>query len=295
MPICSLVIGGSGYVGHALVKLLSRKTETWWTYFKYPPIHPGTARFLDLRDPSSVSALIQEVAPDIIYHLAYDTENLNATVIKGTQNLLKSLTSIRPFCRFLYLSTDAVFDGEESPYRERDEPRPSHAYGKAKWNAEKMVLNHEGIVVRTSLVYGFDPPDPRTLELFRALKSGRFEHPYFIDEIRCPIFVDDLCEALIELGNGKAGTQRILHVAGPEPLSRYDFARMLSECFGYGHVKIPKGFLSESCLVRPRALVLDTRLAKGLLRTQLRAVPTVCRAFQSQITEILSKTGGKTK
>jgi dTDP-4-dehydrorhamnose reductase len=288
MPIRALVIGGSGYVGQALVRLLSRKIETWWTYFRCLPAHAETARFLDLRDPSSVAALIEEVAPDIIYHLAYDPTDFDAVIVDGTRNLLESLASIRPLCQFLYLSTDAVFDGEESPYCESDQPRPSHAYGRAKWNAEKMVLDYGGIVVRTSLVYGFNPPDPRTLKLLRALKSGRFQHPYFIDEIRCPIFVDDLCEALIELGDGKAGEHRIVHVAGPEALSRYAFACMLAESSGYGNVSIPGALFSESGLERPQVLVLDTRLAASLLSSELRSAQAVFKAFRVRMAGIMN-------
>lgn len=40
----------------------------------------------------------------------------------------------------LYISTDYVFDGDNSPYKETDEPTPINEYGKLKLMGEKAVL-----------------------------------------------------------------------------------------------------------------------------------------------------------
>lgn len=40
----------------------------------------------------------------------------------------------------LYISTDYVFNGDESPYKETDEPSPINEYGRLKLLGEKAVL-----------------------------------------------------------------------------------------------------------------------------------------------------------
>ncbi len=143
------------------------------------------------------------------------------------------------------------------------------------------MLGSGGTVIRISLVYGFDPPDPRTKSLQRGIETGNFEHSYFKDEIRCPTFVDDLCEALLEIGKDKAGNKKIFHVAGPEALNRYEFAKKLAKILGYNDRRIPKGSLSESGLIRPRDVSLDTTLAKNTLKTKLRTVDEVKELISS--------------
>lgn len=40
----------------------------------------------------------------------------------------------------IYISTDYVFDGDNSPYKETDEPMPINEYGRLKLLGEKAVL-----------------------------------------------------------------------------------------------------------------------------------------------------------
>lgn len=47
------------------------------------------------------------------------------------------------------------------------------------------------------------------------------------DQIFCPASVDDIAGAMIKLA--ETGLQGIYHVAGPEPLSRYDLNVMLRD------------------------------------------------------------------
>lgn len=269
-------------MGKALVSRLSRNHSTFWTYFQSGSQSDHSSRLLDIRNQRDVKVLFKEVQPDIVYHLAYHMDDLEGSIVEGTWHVLKERAELNRPCRFIFVSTDAVFDGETPPYGETHEPHPVFPYGKAKKAAERMVLDHGGNVVRISLVYGLIHQDPRTKILLEGLRSGRFQYPYFEDEVRSPIFVDDLCEAFVELGEGKADNHRILHVAGPEGLNRHEFAKRILECYGYRKIEIPKGLLSESGFVRPRDVTLDIRLAKSLLDTRFRNVEEVREALVPQ-------------
>jgi dTDP-4-dehydrorhamnose reductase len=134
-----------------------------------------------------------------------------------------------------------------------------------KADAERAVLEaHPGaLVVRTSLLYGGAEPGPQ------ERMAADPEAVFFTDELRSPIQVGDLAAALLELADGEhAG---ILHLAGADALSRFDFARLLSP-----HPERVRGApLSESGLVRPRNCSLSSARAGEVLRTRLRGAREV--------------------
>lgn len=281
-----LIIGGSGYVGQALIKKASEKfSDISWTYFlNRVNGNVGRSLRLDIRYSEDVRELIQNVKPSIIYHIAYDRNHLNETIVIGTQNIIRACGEVKK--TLFFLSTDSVFDGDIGWYREEDLPNPIFDYGLAKYEAEKSVLKYGGKVVRTSLIYGFNPLDPRTKVFIQGLKTRQFPYPYFMDEFRCPIFVDDLCEALLEMAFLEVPP--ILHIAGPERISRYNIVVKFTKALGLDERFIPKGSLDESGLVRPKDVSLLTSLAKNILKTKLRSLSEVLEensSFKNQFIE----------
>jgi dTDP-4-dehydrorhamnose reductase len=266
-----LIIGANGYVGRFLCKRLSEVCQVCGTFFRTSVEFEGEKVHLDVRDMDEVADLLRRIEPDVIFYLAWNLNDLEGCIVAGTKNLLRVRREHCSTSRFIFISTDAVFDGESGPYKESDIPSPVWPYGAAKRTAEIAVLSAGGTVVRTSLIYGFAPMDPRTAELRRGLESGVFEHVYFQDEIRCPVHVDDLCEALVELSRLE-NLPDILHVTGPEPMSRYAFAARLARWMGYDPEKVPSGSRKGLGVVRPRDLTLDCSLARKILNTRIRGI-----------------------
>jgi len=274
-----LIIGGSGYVGRHLCCLARRAFNVCYTYLTNPIHIDGCQGFrLDIADEGKVVKLVDLVSPGIIYHTAYDRTNLWNSIVDGTTNLMNGFKMLKnkfrkeknhPLLKFFFLSTDAVFDGEKKNYTEQDAPQPIWDYGKAKRRAEEIVLSNGGTVIRTSLVYGFDPLDSRTRDLFLGLRGEKLLISYFDDEYRCPIYVSDLCEALLELG--KVNAPSVIHVAGPQRLSRYEFAVGLAEATGFDKGKVKKGYQEESGLIRPKDVSMSISLAQNVLKTKLRS------------------------
>ena len=236
-----LIIGASGYVGRSLCRQLSRDHQVLGTYFTHPVEEvgrPGVS--LDIRESDRVKRVVMDFQPDIIYHLAYSMADLSGSIEKGTRNLIAARNSLGPSCGLVFVSTDMVFSGHNPPYKETDEPDPLVPYGESKQKAEKMVRTAGGVIIRTALVYGFDPQDTGTLTLMQGLRTGDFAYPYFDDEFRCPIFIDDLCAALIEIGMTQYDRHTLWHVAGPETLSRYAFARNHARAAGFDPDRVPR-------------------------------------------------------
>jgi dTDP-4-dehydrorhamnose reductase len=129
------------------------------------------------------------------------------------------------------------------------------------------------VVVRTSLIYGWRPrADRQTRWIVGDVQAGR---PVwlFTDEVRCPIWVESLAAAVVELAGLE--TTGVLHVAGAQPLSRYEFGVRLLRFYGVDPGPLIAARSRESGLHRPLDCTLDCSRARALLRTPLPGVDEV--------------------
>jgi dTDP-4-dehydrorhamnose reductase len=272
-----LITGGSGYLGRALIaRAAAAGYECVATrHAQAPPDSQAAWHRLDLRDPGAPAQLIDAVRPDAVIHTAYvqSGADLHAITAAGAGAMARAAHAAG--ARFIHLSSDAIFDGEQaSPYVEDDLPRPVHPYGAAKAEAERLVsaANPGATIVRTSLIYGGATPGPHEQLVFDAL-DGRADVTFFTDEMRCPIAVGDLADALIELIDiAHTGP---LHIAGAEIISRYEFACAVAAAAGRDPGMLRSGSSAASGLRRPRNCALSIALAQKLLRTPLRGVHAV--------------------
>ncbi|HEX7594372.1 MAG TPA: SDR family oxidoreductase [Anaerolineae bacterium] len=270
-----LVTGGSGYLG---ARILMRAPKTWKmaaTYFAHPIAHGNAAAFrVDVRDAEAVHRVVAQFRPAVVIHTAAQMtgDQMPAVNVDGARNVASA--AARAGARLIHLSSDVIFDGEHAPYGERAAPHPISPYADSKARAERAVIDEcpLAVIVRTSLIYGFDPLDPRT----RQTLDGAMPR-LFTDEYRCPIFVADLADALLEIA--QTDFTGIINVAGPQRLSRYAFGVALSNAFQRALRFAPAR--SESFPApRPRDCTLDISLAQRILKTRLRGVDQVVADFQ---------------
>jgi dTDP-4-dehydrorhamnose reductase len=264
-----LVTGGAGFLGTYLLRQAKSFTARGTLHHTAATAIPGiTFHVCDLQQPEEVRILLDRVQPEIIIHTACSDQGKNLSAIASAAGLLAMQTAERHI-RFIHLSTDQVFDGTAAPYTEQDIPSPINSYGTAKAQAEDLVrsLNPQATIVRTSLLYDLHTPDRQTKQLMQTIQTGE---PYrlFINEYRCPIWVKNLADALLELATKDyAG---ILHIGGPQALNRWELGMELLEHFGYTPTcNIQQGTIDESGLLRPKDLTLDSTQAQQILQTPL--------------------------
>jgi dTDP-4-dehydrorhamnose reductase len=173
------------------------------------------------------------------------------------------------------MSSDVIFDGmRESAYTEDDPPDPIIPYGTAKADAEHFVAtaHPEAAIVRTSLIYGFEPIDRHTQFILDIIER-RNTAQLFRDEYRCPVFVGDLAAALLELAS--VNYRGIIHIAGTECLSRYELGCLLAAFHGYDPDRLSSGLSADQDTRRPRNCRLDVQRAREQLQTPLRGIREV--------------------
>ena len=239
-----LVTGATGFLGRELVRLAP---DAW-------------AERFEIRDEAAVRDAFEAAQPDAVIHTAYRQEGREAWAITVDGAEYVAAAASRAGTRFVHLSTDVVFDGRKgSPYVEEDESCPVTEYGRAKAESERRVLraHPEALVVRTSLIVGGPAHEPSKHEL-AALDPGM---TFYEDEIRCPIQVGDLASALLELV--ELDLTGVLHVAGPEALSRADLAELVA---GRSVRRAP------APPSRPLDCRLDCSRTRDMLRAELRGI-----------------------
>jgi dTDP-4-dehydrorhamnose reductase len=271
------ITGGTGYLGRALLRLATGRYELGASYLsQQPPASPSVNWTpLDLRDLHDVHAALTRFRPDIVIHTAFVQygPDLMAITADGSGHVAQATNDLGS--RLIHMSSDVIFDGERAgPYTEDDRPDPISTYGEAKAAAERLVATaHPGAaIIRTSLIYGFEPIDRQT-QFALEIAAGQRIDRLFSDEYRCPIYVDDLAAALLELADGDyAG---VLNVAGAERVSRYEMGTLMVRALGHDPARIEPGLSAESPVRRPRNCALDIGRARGLLGTRLRGLREV--------------------
>jgi len=232
----ALVIGSSGQVGTALSLALKERGHTVFQTYHKNKIPDGIPYDLTKDNPRD---LLFKAQPQVVFCPGGATnvdrceETAESTHVLNVQGpFALAATAVRFKSRFVYFSSEYVFDGKSGPYREEDESRPLSVYGRTKAEAEFLLLRQipGSLILRTAVVYGPEPQEKNTVyQLLRNLSEKKdFRAPQ--DQITTPTFNRDLAESAIILA--ERGTSGLVHVAGSESLSRYDFALEVCRVFG---------------------------------------------------------------
>jgi len=135
--------------------------------------------------------------------------------------------------RFVFISSDQVFDGRHGLYVERDTPHPVNYYGETKLAGEQAVreMTENHVIIRGALFYGksLGGRISFTEHLFRQLTAGRTVN-VFDDQYRSPVLVDDLARLVWKMA--LTSLTGIFHLGGPDRLSRLEMGEILCRELG---------------------------------------------------------------
>jgi dTDP-4-dehydrorhamnose reductase len=263
------VTGLGGYLGRAIAAAAHAHGHGVAGTVRTSPAPPAARAFeIDVRDEAALDAALAETRPDAVLHTAYvqHGDGMHAINVDGSAAVARAAR--RAGARLVHVSSDVVFAGDLGrAVREEDPVAPVTDYGRSKADAEAAVRAADAgaVLVRTSLIYGGDRPSAHEE---RALDTTM---TFYADEIRCPVAAGDLAAALIELA-ARPDLHGPLHVAGPDAVSRLEFARLVAAARGRDPALLRGGTRPPG---RPGDITLDCTRARTLLRTRVRGVREV--------------------
>lgn len=277
-----LITGGSGKLGsYTAAQAAAAGWDTYALYSSHPVEIPGCTMIqADIRNGDEIMQVVSNIHPDAIIHTAAmakpdecersktDTYAVNVT---GTTNIISAAESVDAF--ITYVSTDLIFNGNNSPHKTDDTPGPVNYYGMTKLAGETAVqaARVPWSIVRTSVIYGprkFAFQESFTDRIVELLSAGK-PMAAFVDQYRAAIPVWNLADAILEIASRQL--TGAYHVACPELTTRFQFARRVAQEFGLDRLLVEPIYMDSAVQEarRPKMLALDMISTASTLKTPL--------------------------
>jgi UDP-glucose 4-epimerase len=298
-----LVTGGTGFIGSHLTRRLVAEgaeihaitTRVSATYpWRLLDVREGISLYpVDLTDAGAVEALVAQVRPTHVFHLAADThvgrswqriDECLQTNVRGTVTLLSAVAA-HGCERFVHVSTSDVYGRVEVPFREDAAVNPMSPYAASKYAAECYCLMfHRSrswpvVVLRPFNAYGpAQSPDRVIPELIvRALLGEDVELTQGL-QTREFNYVEDLVEGMVRAACAPGIEGEVFNLGCGEEVAIREVVGMVLELLGnpiearFGALPERPGeitrVLSDSSRARERlGWVPQVALRDGLERT----------------------------
>lgn len=285
----SLVTGGSGFVGAALVSALKARGDDVIVLDLGPscPVAGVDYRRVDVTDAAAVTAACK--GADVIFHnasLVHTKQNRQdliwAVNLDGTKNMLRAAQENR-VPRFIYVSSGSVvYEGKDIEDGDENLPYSSISqapYADSKIAAEKEVLSQNGregvatCALRPHVIFG--PGDQRFLPaVLKQARAGRLrvqvgrgswlsDYTYVGNLIDALLLADD---ALAKDGLDSVAAGQPYFITNGEPMPFWDFVRKVLARLGFPPIRfrVPKSVVYPIAALKEG---IDT-LKGGTLNTE---------------------------
>ena len=274
-PTKLVVTGASGLLGANFVMEAMHRWDVVALSDRHRLAIPGVKCCqLDLTHAMDAVLLLNELQPEVIVHLAAATDvdwceghHLAAHRLNvGVTRTLAGWAADRGV-RFVFMSTDSVFDGVRGAYQEQDPVGPVNCYATTKTEAEDVVRTRvaDHLIIRAS-IYGWNAQPKTSLAewVLGELSQGR-QVPGFTDAIFSPTLVNTLAGNILQLLLQPAGGT--YHAGSSNAASKYEFAEAVAREFGFEGKRVEPSLLTKARLRSPRPLnvSLDSRKLHSML------------------------------
>ena len=196
---------------------------------------------VDITDESAVSQIIAEQKPDVVINTAAMTnvdlceaEKDNCDVLNVSAVQFLADACVKVDAHLIHISTDFIFDGEDGPYKEEDEPNPLSYYGLSKLKSEQLLQAHivKWTVLRTIIVFGVGENLSKSNIVLWAKGALEKGDPMNIidDQFRAPTLAEDLADACILAAKKKAFG--VFNASGKDIMSIYEIVERIAKHYG---------------------------------------------------------------
>lgn len=236
-----LVTGASGFIGsHLCDRLVKEQAEVHAIYRTQPPTGKSRVRWsqADVSDLASVSRLVRDIRPDVIFHLAShvkgapDLEHVLPTFHSNLQSTVNLLTlAAETGCKRIVLTGSLA-----EPEPQNGELFPSAPYAAAKWASSGYARMFHAlyqlpvVIARVFMVYGPAQQDLTKLIPYVTLSLLRGEIPKISSGGRLVdwIYVSDVVDGFIALGQVPGIDGETLDLGSGELVSIRDLVQQLA-------------------------------------------------------------------
>lgn len=239
-----IVTGAAGFIGYALCKFLTGKGQRVIAIDTGEPqngFSPDIAFMqTDFRELDAEYILKKFGQIKFVYHLASahlkinldesDYLDINANSLPGFVFNLKK-TGVE---KLIHVSSVGIYGNQQTiPANEDSEKRPLSIYGESKLQGESKIRqacnenNMEFCIIRPAWVYGITCP--RTQKLIRMLRKRRFFWIGKGQNLRHPVYIDDLLRALKLAAESPAANGQTLIIAGPDYITSAQLVKTICQ------------------------------------------------------------------
>lgn len=256
-------------LGHSLCQsLVDAGKELWATANSHITAPNSSVIKLDLAQPIDVDAVLERSNPDVIVYVAglTDVDGCEANEALAERlhagAALEFATAASKNRKFLYISTDHLWDGKKQNVLEQEPLHPLNAYARTKALGEKLVLdgNPDALILRTNF-FGNGLAWRKSLSdwMVERLSNGQTLSA-FVDAYFTPISMPLLSRLI--LSATEEDLSGVYHCCGAERVSKFEFANRLAQHFGLDQSLVAPALLSEARLKAPRPLDMSLSTEK---------------------------------
>jgi len=266
-----IITGASGFLGYHLLRMASDDWEVYGiTHSKGFDFKSATAINCDIRNYIELGNFIDDIEPDAVIHAAaisdanfceQNKELSNDVNVEATKNLAGICCDFK--IPFSFTSTDLVFDGKQGMYKEDDAKNSLSVYGGQKSIAEDEVLRiyPEATLLRLPLMFGAQEASATNyLQKFIGQIKKEEDVYLFNDEYRSVCGARSIADGILKLINNTG----IIHLAGKEKLSRYEFGLKAAKAFGLDESLLLSCSQKNVKLAAPRPADVSLDISKAL-------------------------------
>lgn len=237
-----LILGASGMLGNAMMRVLSEKTD-WQVYGTVRSesakrlFQPGIAAHLiagvDVEQQDSLLRAFIRARPDVVINcvglikqLADAEDPLQAIPINALLPHRLARMCELAGARLVHMSTDCVFAGDKGNYRESDPSDAKDLYGRSKYLGE--VAYPHAVTLRTSII-GHELQSAHGLVGWFLSQQGRCNGYTRAIFSGLPTVV--LAQVVRDVVIPNAALSGVYHVAA-KPISKYDLLKLIAAVYG---------------------------------------------------------------
>jgi dTDP-4-dehydrorhamnose reductase len=275
-----LITGASGFIATYLNLLRPEGLKIFLSSYRNSKNETNVnISTINLRDRSQMEKYLVQNNISTIIHCAGDAnvDSVERNILNGIDsNLLTTINLVnlsnKLGINFVFISSNAVFDGSAAPYNENSIPNPINKYGLIKLGCEQIIRETltNYCIIRPILTYGWNISstrgNPVTLVLNQLSENKSIKMVNDIYEN--PVYVKQVVEVIWKLVLNKYSG--IFHIAGGTILNRYQLALCVADVF-----KLNKKLIFECESVefsqlapRPKNTSLSTNKIESILKIE---------------------------